>query len=99
MKRRLNTSFLLGIGKNKAKKNKKQKTNQKQTKKQNKKNKTKKQQQKTNKNQNKTKQNKKQLWNMKVTFIPIAIGALGTFTKGLLKRLEDLEIRGRAETI
>ena len=41
----------------------------------------------------------KKLWNIKVTFIPIVIGALGTFTKGLIKGLEDLEIRGLAETI
>ena len=41
----------------------------------------------------------KKLWNMKVTFIPIVIGALGTVTKGLIKGLEDLEIRGRVETI
>ena len=41
----------------------------------------------------------KKPWNMKVTVIPIVIGALGTVTKGLLKRLEDLEIRGRVETI
>ena len=41
----------------------------------------------------------KKLWNMKMTFIPIIIGALGTVTKGLIKRLEDLEIRGRVETI
>ena len=41
----------------------------------------------------------KKLWNMKVTFIPIVIGALGTVTKGLLKGLEDLEIRGRVDTI
>ena len=41
----------------------------------------------------------KKLWNMKVTFIPIVIGALGTVTEGLLKGLEDLEIRGRLETI
>ena len=34
----------------------------------------------------------KKLWNMKVTIIPIGIGALGTITKGLLKGLEDLEI-------
>ena len=27
----------------------------------------------------------KKLWNMKVTIVPIAIGALGTITKGLLK--------------
>ena len=42
---------------------------------------------------------KKKLWNMKVTVIPIVIDALGTVTKGLIKRLEDLEIRGRGETI
>ena len=37
----------------------------------------------------------KKLWNMKVTIVPIVIGALGTITKGLLKGLEDLEIGGR----
>ena len=36
---------------------------------------------------------------MKVTVIPIVIGALGSVTKGLIKGLEDLEIRGRVETI
>ena len=36
---------------------------------------------------------------MKVTIIPIAIGAFGTVTKGLLKGLEDLEVGGRVETI
>ncbi len=36
---------------------------------------------------------------MKVTIIPIVIGAFGTVTKGLLKGLEDLEIRGGVETI
>ena len=41
----------------------------------------------------------KKLWNMKGTIIPIVIGAFGTVTKGLLKGLEDLEIRGRVETI
>ena len=41
----------------------------------------------------------KKLWNMKVTIVPIVIGALGTVTKGLLKGLEDLEIGGRVETI
>ena len=41
----------------------------------------------------------KRLWNMKVTIVPIVIGALGTVTKGLLKGLEDLEIGGRVETI
>ena len=41
----------------------------------------------------------KTLWNMKVTIILIMIGAFGTVTKGLIKGLEDLEIRGRMETI
>ena len=30
----------------------------------------------------------KKLWNMKVTIVPIVIGAFGTITKGLLKGLE-----------
>ena len=41
----------------------------------------------------------KKLWNMKVTIVPIVIGAFGTVTKGLLKGLEDLEISGQVETI
>ena len=41
----------------------------------------------------------KKLWNMKVTVIPIVIGALGTVTKGLVQGLENLEIRGRVEII
>ena len=41
----------------------------------------------------------KKQWNIKVTIIPIVIGALSTVTKGLEKRLEDLEITGRVETI
>ena len=36
---------------------------------------------------------------MKVTIVPIVIGALGTITKGLLKGLEDLEVGVQAETI
>ena len=36
---------------------------------------------------------------MKVTIIPIVIGAFGTVTKGLLRELEDLEVGGRVETI
>ena len=32
--------------------------------------------------------------NIKVTFIPIIIVTLGTVTEGLIKELEDLEIRG-----
>ena len=47
----------------------------------------------------KTARELKKLWNMKVTFIPIVIGALGRITEGLIKVLEDLEIRGRVETI
>ena len=31
----------------------------------------------------------KNLWNMKVTIIPIVIGAFCTVTKGLLKELEE----------
>ena len=41
----------------------------------------------------------KKLWNMKVTFIPIVIGVLGTITGVLIKGLEELEVRGRMETI
>ena len=41
----------------------------------------------------------KKLWSMKVTVIPIIIGALGTVTKAIVQELEDLEIRGRVETI
>ena len=41
----------------------------------------------------------KKLWNMKVTIVPIVIGALGTITKGLLKGLEDLEVGEWVETI
>ena len=36
---------------------------------------------------------------MKVTIIPIVIGAFGTVTKGLLTGLEDFEVGGRVETI
>ena len=36
---------------------------------------------------------------MKVTIVPIVIGAFGTITKGVLKGLEDLEVGGRVETI
>ena len=36
---------------------------------------------------------------MKETVIPTVIGALGTITKVLVYRLEDLKIRGRVETI
>ena len=36
---------------------------------------------------------------MKVTVIPIVIGALGTVIKELVQGQEDLEIKGRVETI
>ena len=36
---------------------------------------------------------------MKVTIVPIVIGALGTITKGFLNSLEDLKVDGRVETI
>ena len=35
------------------------------------------------------------LWIMKVTIVPIVIGALVTITKVLLKGLEDLDVGGR----
>ena len=35
----------------------------------------------------------KKLWNMKVTVIPIVIGALVTVSNGLVEGLENLEIR------
>ena len=41
----------------------------------------------------------KKLWNMKVTIMPIVIGALGTDTKRLVHGLENLDIRERVETI
>ena len=36
---------------------------------------------------------------MKVTIVPVVIGAIGTVTKRLLKGLEDLEVGERVETI
>ena len=39
------------------------------------------------------------LWHLKMSSIPIIIGALGTVTKGLIKRVEDLVNKGRVETI
>ena len=41
----------------------------------------------------------KKQWNMEVTVIPIVIGVLGTIAKGLVQGEEDLEIKGRVETI
>ena len=42
---------------------------------------------------------KNKLSNMKVTIMPIVIGAFGTITKGLLKGLEDLEVGGWEQTL
>ena len=39
----------------------------------------------------------RKLWNMKVKVILIVITSLGTMTKGLVKEIEDLENRGRAD--
>ena len=36
---------------------------------------------------------------MKVTVIPIIVRALSKVTKGFVKELEDLELRGRVKTI
>ena len=49
---------------------------------------------------NNSKNTKKQnLLIMNVTVIPIVVWALGTVSKGFLKTLGKLEIRGRIETI
>ena len=39
------------------------------------------------------------LWNIKVTGIPIVICALRIISKGLVRGMEEVEIRGRTETI
>ena len=36
---------------------------------------------------------------MKETFIPVGIGVFGTVTNGLIKGVEELEIKERVETI
>ena len=41
----------------------------------------------------------KKLWNMKVTVMPIVIGAPGAVTKGSVLRLEDTKRKGWVETI
>ena len=41
----------------------------------------------------------RKLWNMKVTVVPLVIGALRTVPKGLERGLEELKIGGRIETI
>ena len=44
-------------------------------------------------------ENWKKLRNMRMTVIPIVVGAPGTVSKGLEKRQKELEIRGRIEII
>ena len=41
----------------------------------------------------------KELYKMKVTVIPIVVGVFGTVSKNLEKRLDELEKKGRNETI
>ena len=41
----------------------------------------------------------RKLWNMRVTVIPGEVGSLGTVPKELKRRLEELEIIGRINTI
>ena len=41
----------------------------------------------------------KQLWNMKVTVMPIVTDILGTIPKGFVKGLQEVEIGGRVEII
>ena len=41
----------------------------------------------------------KNLWNMKVTMIPIVVGTLGIISQGKVKKIEDLEMRGQVNTI
>ena len=41
----------------------------------------------------------KKQWNMKVTVIQVVFGTLGTISKCLEKKLEELKIRGRIKTI
>ena len=43
--------------------------------------------------------NLKELWNMKVTLLPIVIDAFGKVTKALIMRLEDMDVSERVETI
>ena len=44
-------------------------------------------------------QNKKKLWNMRLTVVPVVVGALGTVPKGLERRLKELKIPERIKTI
>ena len=39
------------------------------------------------------------MWNIRVTVVSIVVGALGTGSKNLEKRLRELEVREKNETI
>ena len=39
------------------------------------------------------------LWNMKLMVVSVVVSALGTVTRSLKKRLGELEIKGKIETI
>ena len=41
----------------------------------------------------------KKIWNIKVMVISLVVGTLGSIARGLIKSLEELEIRRRIETI
>ena len=41
----------------------------------------------------------KKLWNMKMTYIQIIIGALSIVNKGLIKVPKDMDIKRRVDTI
>ena len=47
----------------------------------------------------KKKKKKKKLWKLKVTVIPIVVGAFGMFCEGFEKGLEELKIGERIEII
>ena len=41
----------------------------------------------------------KELYNMKLTMVPVIVGVPGTVPKGLEKRMEEQEIRGKVEIV
>ena len=57
-----------------------------------------KEREKKDKYPNLARKQKTKLWSMKVTVIPIVVGALVSIHKGSVKRQEDMEIRGKVET-
>ena len=44
-------------------------------------------------------QKNENLWNMEVILIPIVVGGFVTYSKNQEKRLDEIEIRGRIQTI